>query len=276
MRPAPYTFEEPTNLTQAFVNLKDGMPIAGGQNLMPALRMRQIDTPCLVSLEKIESFSNDILVTVDAIQIGALTTISELLNCAVIEKELPWLHTAASKLGDTQVKNLATVVGNVCWSDPRANMSIALLASRAEIKVVNGKRLERSIPIGDFFTGFQENCLDDELVSSILIPRNSVDVGIYDEFSRQPNDLALVNVCAVNSQEGVTTAIGGTSTTPIVVTQEHTDNVKNNDSILDRIVLLLENDIDQFATDQFGSSRYRLELVHVLLKRALPIVVERS
>ena len=76
MRPAPYTFEEPTNLKQAFANLKDGTPIAGGQNLMPALRMRQIDTPCLVSLEKIRSFSSDILVTIDAIQIGALTTIS--------------------------------------------------------------------------------------------------------------------------------------------------------------------------------------------------------
>ena len=275
MRPAPYTFEEPTNLTQAFTNLKDGMPIAGGQNLMPALRMRQIDTPCLVSLEKIDAFSNDILVTVDAIQIGALTTIGELLNCAVIERELPWVHTAASKLGDTQVKNLATVVGNVCWSDPRANMSIALLASRAEIKVVNEKRLERSIPIRDFFTGFQENCLNGELVGSILIPRNSGDAGVYHEFSRQPNDLALVNVCVVSNQEGVVAAIGGTSATPIVVTLEYTDNVKNNDSILNRIISLLENYADQFTTDQFGSSGYKLELARVLLKRALPIVGEQ-
>jgi CO/xanthine dehydrogenase FAD-binding subunit len=154
-------------------------------------------------------------------------------------------------------------------------MSIALLASQAEIKVVNEKRLERSIPIKDFFTGFQENCLDDELVSSILIPRNSGDVGIYDEFSRQPNDLALVNICVVNKREGLTAAIGGTCTTPIVATLEHTDNVKNNDSILNRIILTLENYANQFATDQFGSSRYKLELVRVLLKRALPIVGEQ-
>ncbi len=275
MRPAPYIFEEPTNLAQAFQNLKHGTPIAGGQNLMAALRMRQINTPCLVSLEKIECFSNDIQITGDAIRIGALTTISELLNCAVITNELPWLHAAASRLGDTQVKNLATVVGNICWSDPRANMSVALLASRAEIKVVNEKLLERSVAIRDFFTGFQKNCLDNELVSSILVPRNSGDAGAYTEFSRQPNDLALVNVCVVNNQKSMVAVTGGTCSTPIVVTLEDPGNVKNGDSTLHRVISKLEDCADQFVSDQFGSSSYKLELAQVLLKRTLLIVREQ-
>lgn len=265
MRPAPFDYEEPTDLRQAFQGLKKGVPFAGGQSLMPALRMRQLEVNSLISLEKIVGLKKKITYTTNHIQLGALTTIRDLLDCHVIRQELPWLSEAASKLGDVQVRNLATVVGNICWSDPRANMSIALLASQAEVIAVDKNLKERFIPIEKFFIGFQKNVLNNELVTCIKLPRNINNSGCYKEFSRQPNDLALVNVCVIRTTEHVVAAVGGTSNIPLLIRLKS----KEDTNKAAEISKMLSKHKHEFESDQFGSDVYKLELAENLISQTL-------
>jgi len=265
MRPGSFDYYEPENIAQAFDLITEATVIAGGQSLIPSMRLRQVTVTKLISISNIAELSGDIIKKADSIEIGALTTLSDLLSSQIIEEHIPWLQEAAQQVGDVQVRNLATVVGNICWSDPRANMSIALLASNAIVTTINSKLQERKISLKDFFVSFQKNILQNELVKNILIPNHKLAAGCYLEFSRQRNDLALVNVSVVSSEKKTTLVIGGTRNVPLIIETDGHNKMNHVVTIMNKI----RDHLNDFHTDQYGSQEYRLELAISLARRIL-------
>ena len=273
MRPAAFTYTRPANLADALRALAAGaVPLAGGQSLLPAMRLRAATPQAVVDLAGVAELSDQIVVTDALITIGARVTHCALLEHPLVATELPWLHAAAQALGDVQVRNLGTVLGNVCWADPRANMAVALLACDAVVSAVapsHGELVER-VALKDFFTGFRTHALHGRLATSIEIKRHTDARGHYLEFSRQRQDLAVVNVCVVRSAGHARVAIGGIDPMPVRLPEVEAAIVGGDAA--DIVQALHENLVrgrHAPVVDHHGSDAYKLGLAVTLVKRAL-------
>jgi len=278
MRPAPFEYSRPASLRAALTAIANGaVPLAGGQSLLQAMRLRGAEPAELVDINAIAELSREIRFEPTSISIGALTTHAALLDQAQVASEMPWLTAAARALGDVQVRNLGTVLGNVCWADPRANMLVALLASDAVVRVRRpDDDAERRIPLGDFVTGFRQTALGPALAVGLEVPRRPAH-GVYLEFSRQRQDLALVNVCVVRAPGHARVVIGGVHQQPVRLTAL--------EDLLARQPLpeapgdgALAGLFDGLALDPvhdaYGTPAYKQQLARVLVGRALREIAE--
>ena len=218
MRPSQFDLSQPKSIREAATLARGGaVLLGGGQALIQALRLRTARPSQIVDLKSVSELSREIQSTTDGLRIGALVTVTTLLESDVVANKLPMLREAAGRLGDVQVRNRATVVGNVCWADPRANLAVALLAYDAVLRVNDG-RSERVLPVADCFSGFRAVALKPgEIVTAIDVPTAEPALpAAYLEFSRQRNDLALVSMAVLRRRDGGhSVAAGGLAKTPL-------------------------------------------------------------
>ena len=273
MRPSVFSYTRPATLADALRALATGaVPLAGGQSLIQAMRLRTASPAAIVDLAGVAELSDEITITDTHITIGARVTHRALAEHALLGAEMPWLREAALTVGDVQVRNLGTVLGNVCWADPRANMAVALLASDAVVTAVaptHGELIDR-IALSDFFTGFRNHALNGRLAINIEIKRHSGARGRYLEFSRQPQDLALVNVCLVRGPQQVRVAIGGIDPMPVRLPEVEAAIATGDDA--DIVHALHQNLVrgrHAPVADHHGSDEYKLGLAVTLVRRAL-------
>jgi len=266
MRPATFVLHRPATLADALAALAAGaQPLAGGQSLLPAMRLRDAEPGALIDLTGVDALDADIRVTGAHVRIGARVTHATLAGDASIRADLPWLADAAAQIGDVQVRNLGTVLGNVCWADPRANMAVALLASDATVIAADADETCSAIPLDEFFTGFRRHALDRRLAIALTLPRASGARGCYLEFSRQRQDLALVNVCTVAGANGLRVAVGGIDATPVRLRAVECNGA-------DALAAALDPARHRPITDQHGDAAYKLHLAGVLVRRALAAI----
>ena len=275
MRPGRFSYSRPETLEQALQAVKSGaLPLAGGQSLLQALRLRTAEPAAIVDLNSVSDLNAEIRTTSEKITIGALTTHRQLIESEVISDEFPWLATAARALGDVQVRNRGTVVGNVCWADPRANLAVALLASDAVVTVTSDRSASdhERIPIADFFIGFRQNVLGPRVAISIELTRTPNAVGSYIEFSRQRQDLALCNVCVVSHDTGTAVALGGIDQRPFRLSQLEPvlrDQGLSNKLLTNRIKETIAQTELKPIDDQFGTPVYKQHIAATLIERAI-------
>jgi aerobic carbon-monoxide dehydrogenase medium subunit len=263
MRPAAFEFLRPRTIDEALTAIARGaQPLAGGQSLLPAMRLRDAEPAALVDLDAIDALDAELRFEDQHLHIGAHVTHRLLAENAAVANELPWLCDAARQLGDVQVRNLGTVLGNVCWADPRANMAVALLASEACVIAAGPDGARERIGLADFFTGFRRNALGPRLAIALLVPRHGGARGAYLEFSRQRQDLALINVCVVRQGTLLRIAVGGIAAVPVRL-----------QTVEDAGVVALDRSLttDHYTpiTDHHGDADYKLHLARVLVRRAL-------
>lgn len=273
MRPGPFAYSRPATLHEALRALAAGaVPLAGGQSLLQAMRLRQTEPAAIVDLAGVAELSDAVTVTADRITIGARVTHRALAEHPTLTAELPWLVEAALALGDVQVRNLGTVLGNVCWADPRANMAVALLASDAVVTAVapGAPAAVERIAIADFFTGFRTHALAGRLATTIELPRGGRGRGCYLEFSRQRQDLALVNVCVVTSDQGMRVAVGGIDPRPMRLPTVEAALARGDAAALRNLLAIsLAPAQHQPIADQHGSAAFKLGLAATLVRRAV-------
>ena len=263
MRPAAFEFLRPRTIDEALTAIARGaQPLAGGQSLLATMRLREAEPAALVDLEAIDALDGEVRCEAQHLHIGARVTHRMLTEHAAVANEWPWLCAAARQIGDVQVRNLGTVLGNVCWADPRANMAVALLASDASVIAAGPDGARERIGLAEFFTGFRRNALGHRLAIGLVVPRHGGARGTYLEFSRQRQDLALVNVCVVRQGELMRIAVGGIAAVPLRLPAIEDAGVAVIDSALTP---------DQYTpiTDQHGDADYKLHLARVLVRRAL-------
>jgi len=270
MRPAPVNIQRPRDIDAATALVRaGGVPLSGGQALIPAMRQRGAKPSCVVDLKLISDLSSEIEVVGSSIRIGALATVADLIESRVVIDRAPWLVEAGRRLGDVQVRNRATVVGNVCWADPRANFAVSLLACDAVLQVHGIRR--RIAPISDLFAGFRLNRLASEIVTSIDVPiESTAQPGRYIEFSRQRNDLAVVNIAVSRHRGRWRLAAGGLARAPVRLSGVEDLLTRAGGATVESDVVLrvIESMRLDPYWDAFGSSEFKQHIASVLIARA--------
>lgn len=172
MYPAPFRYHRPATLGSALALLAElgegARPLAGGQSLIPILKMRMDEPSDLVDIGRLAELTH-IRKEKDRYCIGALVTHARIAASAAAA-EIPIIMDCAANIADRQVRALGTIGGSVSIADPSSDWPALLNVLDAEI-VCRGLETSRTVNIRDFITDSYSNCLaEGELVTEIQIP----------------------------------------------------------------------------------------------------------
>lgn len=247
--------------------------LAGGTDLLPAMKRRQEVPQYLVGLRNIPGLGSIGDEGAQGLKMGAMATIHDLETSPAIRENYPILNQAAHVFGSTQVRNLATVGGNLCSAAPSADSVPSLLALGATLKLV-GPKGERSVPADKFFTApFQTVLGDDELLAEIAIPAMAPgSAGVYLKLTmRAAMDHALVGVAAVltlddGTCKDIKIALGACNPVPLraIKAEEALRGKALNEKVIEQAAQLASGEA-QPRTDP----EYKKEMIQVLTRRAV-------
>ncbi|MQA86018.1 MAG: xanthine dehydrogenase family protein subunit M [Streptosporangiales bacterium] len=275
MRPASFEYVRPPSTAEACRALADGgTALAGGQSLLPLLKLRAVRPALVVDLNRITELQGIGNGEATELAIGAMTRHQHVADDPVVASAVPLLAEAARRTGDMQVRARGTIGGNVCFADPRANMSTALVALGA-VAVVERTAGSRQVPVAEMFSDTRVSALrPGELLTRLHVPLGAgADRGVYLEFAPQPNGVPIVNVAVVPGDgelAGPRIAVGGLLRTTCRATQvEKAVRLEGATSAaIRRGIEGLLADHEGYA-DPRGDTAYRARLASVLIGRGL-------
>ena len=258
--------------------------LAGGTDLILFMEKGRLKPDLVVEIPSCPPFVG-IEVTNSHIRIGSRTTMRELETSPLIREKISILAEAASKVGSLQIRNLATIGGNICTASPAGDTLPALLVLDASVKLVS-KSGERLVPLREFFFGPGETVRQpNELLTEVIVPLPSSHSGysFYKLSVRRYMDIAIVNAAAfiaVNEDGFITDtkiALGSVAPTPIRAyeAEERLKGNTINDILLDEIGKLAQ-DASSPITDQRGTAEYRRIMVYRLTKRVVKEAYEQA
>ena len=257
-----FAFHRPASIKDAVALLhkhSGGKFLAGGQSLLPVLKLELAEPSDLVSLAHIKEL-HDIRVDGHHVAIGALATHDQVHRSHDVHKAIPALAHLAGGIGDAQVRNRGTLGGSVAHADPAADYPAALLGLGATIVTDR-----RKIAADDFFTGLFATALAaDELVTAVHfpVPKRAA----YAKFAHRASKYALVGVFIAETAHGVRVAVTGAG--PKVFRQadyEAALGKKLAAASLDGIAVSSAG----FNSDAEASADYRAHLIGVMARRAI-------
>ena len=286
MIPASFDYSCPKTLAEAIALLKQHGPdakiLAGGQSLIPLMKLRLAAPKLLIDLNRISELSY-IRESDGYLTIGALTRESDLDSSDLIRKKYPIIADTAGVIGDPLVRNLATVGGNLAHADPANDHPATMLALGTEVVAV-GPKGTRKIAITDFFTGLFTTVLaPDEILTELRIPTPPArSGGAYLKVERKVGDFATAAVAVQITLEGNTVkraGIGLTNVgqTPIKATRAEKALLGKpaDDKTIAEVARIASEEADP-TEDLRGSVDYKRSLVRVLTTRALKQAISRA
>lgn len=261
MIPAPTRYERATDLDHALELLAepDAKAIAGGQSLIPVMKLRIARPAVVVDISRLELRGVDM--RDGMLHIGPLTTWDDLTGVAHAGLD-DAIAECANGIGDVQVRNLGTIGGSIVHADPASDMPAVLLAlgARLEVRSPSGTR-ELSIEgllVGPFTTSLEPQ----ELVTDVIVPVPPSGSGsAYVAVEHPASGFALAGAAALVAPGHETVAITGVSATPFTLAAGD----------LREAIAAAE-----IFGDRFASEEYRRELAVVVAERALARARERS
>jgi len=278
--PAAFAYARPSSLEDAIGLLAehdgDAKPLAGGQSLIPLLKLRLAAPELVVDLGGLDR--GDGLAGVrdrgDHLAIGALTRHADLASDPVAAEHAPLLGFAASHVGDPQVRHHGTLGGSLAHADPAGDLPAVLLAYEATL-VAQGSGGQREIPAGDFFSGFLETTLEpDELLVEVRVPKLGPGVGwSFRKFTRRAIDWATVGVAALHGPEVRRVALVNMGPTPLRARAVE-QRLAAGASPAEAAEAAAEG--TEPTSDAWASAWYRRRLATVLVRRALEEAATRT
>jgi len=205
--PAPFDYAAPTSVDEAVQALaaagdREVKVLAGGQSLLPVLRLRMATPDLLVDLGKIAELRG-VRENGDAIVIGAMTTHDTVTRDPLIRRHALLLAVTAETVADPQVRHLGTFGGSLAHADPAGDLPAAALALGAEM-VIAGPGGRRTVPAADFFVDlFTTAVAPGELLVEIRVPKHTGWGAHYEKFNRTAQAWSIVGVAAtVRTDDG--------------------------------------------------------------------------
>ncbi len=273
---APKTLQEAIDFLSK--NKKAATPLAGGTDLLLNMKRRAVVPEYLVALKNIPDLDVIAYKEKHGLRIGALATIHAVETFPDVKRKYPILSQAAATLGSIQIRNLGTVVGNVCSALPSADMVPSLVALGAQVKIVNGAG-EKLVPLEDFITNVGKTVLAaDELVAELQVPPPpSHGGGTYIKYAqRGAKALGICNVATwialdQNICTEVKICLGAVGQTPIRAVGA--ESVLRGNPFTPETVKAAAQKASEEAQPRSsplrGSAEYRKSTVGVLTERAL-------
>ena len=278
MIPAAFDYVAPTTVDDAVRALaeagEDAKVLAGGQSLLPVLRMRLAAPSKLIDLGKIAELRG-IREDGDAIVIGAMTTHYEVQRDPLVREHATLIALTTDTVADPQVRHRGTFGGSLAHADPAGDLLAPALALDAEM-VVSGMDGRRTIAAADFFVDYFTTALaEGELLVEVRIPKRTGWGAHYEKFNRVAQAWSIVAVAATVRAEGGTIAearVGLTnmSSVPIRATAVEQALV-GQPATKDAIVAAAAHASDGTnpTADGNGDTEYRQHLARVLTSRAV-------
>ena len=289
----PFDYYRPESFEEAFDLLmtpdKAVFPMAGATDLIPMTRDDNwqpdivVDIKALRGLRKIELVDSDLcdaLGVGKCLYVGAAVRMNELMRSERVHRSWGLLAQGAASMGNEQVRNRATLGGNLCTASPAADAAPALLTLEA-LALIRGPRGERSVPIADFFQGPRKTVLrTGELLVGLLVPPPPVgSAATYIKLSRRKAaDLSIVGVaCLAYPHDGGfrwRMALGAVAPTPVRVPEA--EAVLNAGYDVEAIEQAAVCAFDECCpiSDVRSSAEYRRAMVVRMSRRAIEEVLD--
>ena len=281
----PREYHKPTTLEQAWelqAAIRGARYVGGGTDLMVKIRRGDLRPDALISLRGIADLRG-LDLDADPLRIGAMTTIAELESDPAVARRLPALHQAARVLGSRQIRNVATIGGNLSNASPCADTAPPLLALAALV-VIAGPDGERELPVERVFRGPGGTCLEPrQLVREIRIdPPAPGARGVFLKKGRVRMDLGLASVAAVVELDGETCtrarlAAGSVAPTPIRLrrVEQLVEGRRLTAELLAEARRLAFDEVAPI-TDIRATEDYRRQIVGVYVERALARLLQEA
>ena len=287
MIPPAFEYLRPKTIPEAIAFLQqygdDAKILSGGMSLIPMMKFRLARPGYLIDINRISGLSY-IREEGGYLKIGGLTREAELENSALIHSKYPIILDTARVIADPQVRNMATLAGNLAHGDPANDHPATMLALGAQVVAI-GPQGERLLPIESFFvTLFTTALQHDEIVSEIRIPvpppRSG---GAYLKLERKVGDFATAGVAAqVTVDSGGICQKAGIGLTNVGATpvkaskaEESLRGKKLDDVNIAQAAQLAAGEA-QPSSDLRGPAEYKRGLVKELTRRALARAYERA
>jgi len=259
--------------------------IAGGTDVLIRLQHGDLAGSGLLSLKNIAELEAIRLLRDGTLEIGAMAPFTKIFRSELLQKKVPVLCEAAVSMGGPQVRNVATIGGNICNGAVSADSASTLFALDALLRLETLED-ERIIPMGEFYAGpGKVNLRPGELLVSILIPREGYEGtgGHYIKYAmRKAMDIATLGVAVVcrvreNRFEDLRIALGVAAPVPIRCFEAEA-HAKGREITLETIQELAAMAVkpSRARTSWRASKDYREHLIEVLAQRALAEAVKRA
>lgn len=280
-----FSYERPTSLAEATSLLVqaggEARLLSGGTDLVVGLRDDSIRPTVVIDLKWIDEFATpSIARDAGVFRFGALATMGQIERHEDVLQHLPALAEAARVVGSVQIRNRATLAGNICNGSPAADTTPPQLVYGASV-VIAGPVGERRVPIDDFVIGPRQVDLGPgELVRAIEIPEPPSDLGAaYTRLvRRRGTDLASVTLCASVDADGVSQLAYGSVGPRAFLVRDESGVLSDPEAAPEARAAILEELLSQ-ATPSARSIRaspdYRQAMLRVLAMRALSQAIER-
>jgi aerobic carbon-monoxide dehydrogenase medium subunit len=286
MIPQSFEYFRPQTVSEAIALLQkhgeDAKILSGGQSLIPMMKVRLARPEYIVDINRIAGLDY-IKEEGGFLKIGGLTREADLEASSLIRSRYPIILDTAKMIADPQVRNMATIGGNLAHADPANDHPATMLALGAEV-VATGPDGERSIAIKDFFLSVFTTALEPgEILTEIRIPIPPLGSGgAYLKLERKVGDFATVGVAAqvTIDTEGICrgAGIGLTNVGPIPVKANRAESFligKAIDEAQIRQAAQFAAEEAQPSSDLRGPAEYKVSMIKELTKRALVRATER-
>ncbi len=246
----------------ALITQTGGRPLAGGQSLVAAMKLRLAQPGTLVDLAGIAELKG-IRRDGNALVIGAMTRHAEVAASAEVRAAIPALAALAEGIGDRQVRNMGTLGGSLANNDPAACYPAGALGLGATIHTS-----QRTIAADDFFKGLYETALGDgELVTRVSFPIPAK--AAYVKFVQPASRFALVGVFVAQTSGGVRVAVTGAGSSVFRAKAIEDALTKSFTAEAAKAVKMAASGLN---SDLHGSAEYRAHLIPVLAARAVATI----
>ncbi|HEY1999434.1 xanthine dehydrogenase family protein subunit M [Paraburkholderia sp.] len=250
---------DPKAAVAALAGDSDAKFLAGGQSLLPTMRLRLAQPSKLIDVTRIAALK-EIRVDAQTVSIGAAVCHADVADHPEIQRVLPGLAGLAAHIGDRQVRALGTIGGSLANNDPAACYPAAVMALGATV-VTDRRRIKAD----DFFVGMYETALaPDELITAVEFPL--AERSAYEKFRNPASHFALVGVFVAKHADGVRVAVTGAGSSVFRATDLETALTADFSPAAARAVSI---SADELNTDMHASAEYRAHLIPVLAARAV-------
>lgn len=279
MIPSQFEYVAPESVADALAALAEagdgGKVLAGGQSLLPVLRLRLNSPETVIDLGRIAAL-REVGEDGDHIVIGATATHDEVMHNPVVQRHALLLTKTLASVADPQVRHLGTVGGALMHADPAGDIGTAALALDARMVITGQGGSTRVVAAEDFFVDFFQTAVgDDELLTQIRIPKHTGWGAHYEKFVRTAQQWSVVAVAATVRVDGgviaeARVALTNMGSTPLragAVERALGGLAPSEDLVRKAAAAAAEGTLP--PSDLNGGAEYRRHLATVLTRRAV-------
>lgn len=279
-----FEYFEPTTLAEAsrLFAQEHAQLLAGGTDLVIGMKAYTETPQSVISLQKIPDLDGITTDTENGITIGAMTKVREVELSEDVQEHHTALAEGASEIGSIQIRNLATIGGNIAHASPAADTVAGLLVADAQVSIASAEG-ERTVPINELFTGPGQTVLKPgEIITQFHLPSPASGSHYIKHKIREVMDLAFIGVAsAVNLQNGVIkdARIGLAAVAPTPIRATEAENLLKG-KIPTPELLQQAGEAAAAATSPISdlrcSAEHRKEMVDVLTRRTFRYALDRA